>query len=63
MASRADPVLGGLWKAYQSEPGHLPQRTREGRTGEPAERGVADYLAGMTDRFALTEHERLCGGG
>jgi dGTPase len=22
---------------------------------------VADYVAGMTDRFALAEHQRLCG--
>jgi dGTP triphosphohydrolase len=24
---------------------------------------VADYLAGMTDRFAIREHQRCCGGG
>jgi dGTPase len=24
-------------------------------------RVVADYIAGMTDRFAIREHERLCG--
>ncbi|MBX3621349.1 MAG: deoxyguanosinetriphosphate triphosphohydrolase [Rhizobacter sp.] len=28
---------------------------------EPSPRGVADYIAGMTDRFALKEHERLTG--
>ena len=27
------------------------------------ERVVADYIAGMTDRFATKEHERLCAGG
>ena len=26
-------------------------------------RHVADYIAGMTDRFALQAHARLCGGG
>jgi len=62
MAGRAEPVLGGLWEAYRADPGRLPRRAREGRAGEPPERAVADYLAGMTDRFALTEHERLCGG-
>jgi dGTPase len=25
-------------------------------------RSIADYVAGMTDRFALLEHQRLCGG-
>ncbi|MBW2279817.1 MAG: deoxyguanosinetriphosphate triphosphohydrolase [Deltaproteobacteria bacterium] len=62
MASRAEPVLRGLWEAYRTDPARLPDRTRRGRAGEPPERAVADYLAGMTDRFALTEHERLCGG-
>jgi dGTPase len=35
-----------------------PQR-REQDAG--VERRVADYIAGMTDRFALREHERLTG--
>jgi dGTP triphosphohydrolase len=30
--------------------------------GESPERALADYVAGMTDRFALAEHERFFGG-
>jgi dGTPase len=33
---------------------------RDGESG--AARIVADYIAGMTDRFALDLHARLCGG-
>ena len=36
----------------------------EAESGESGRaRGVADYVAGMTDRFALAEHERLLGPG
>ena len=31
------------------------------RRGRGAQRAVADYIAGMTDRFALREHQRLTG--
>jgi dGTPase len=62
MAGRAEPVLGELWAAYAAHPELVPERARRGSPGEPPERARADYLAGMTDRFALDEHQRLCGG-
>lgn len=40
-----------------SRPGHVPA----GAHGTDLPRVVADYIAGMTDRFALREHERLTG--
>jgi|tagenome__1003787_1003787.scaffolds.fasta_scaffold20947091_2 dGTPase len=39
----------------------LPPKFRELSTNEGAPRAVADYLAGMTDRFAYEEHARLVG--
>ena len=44
--------------AYLEEPAHMPAdfASREHRP-----RAVADYIAGMTDRFAAREHERLTG--
>ena len=62
MAGRAEPVLGELWSVYSADPGLIPDHARKGTGGEPPERALADYLAGMTDRFALDEHARLCGG-
>ena len=61
MAGRAEPVLGELWQAFRASPDTIPERARRGTAGEPAERALADYLAGMTDRFAMAEHFRLTG--
>jgi dGTPase len=58
-SGRAERILGDLFRAYQAEPERLPDhvRARFGIDGEA--RAVADYIAGMTDRFALAEHTRL----
>ncbi|MGD9834884.1 MAG: deoxyguanosinetriphosphate triphosphohydrolase [Piscinibacter sp.] len=54
----ARDVLRELFQVYVAEPAQLPSRPMAGR-GTP--RAVADYIAGMTDRFALQEHARLTG--
>ncbi len=59
MAAKAERVLRDIWHAYARDPGQLHPRSREGARGEPPERAVADYVAGMTDRFAMDEHDRL----
>jgi dGTPase len=55
---RAKAVIRDLFEAYRADPTQMPaehaQRTK-------LHRSVADYIAGMTDRFALREHERLTG--
>ena len=51
-------VVAELFAAYRNDPGALPQ---EHAVAENAPRAVADYIAGMTDRFALREHFRLTG--
>jgi dGTPase len=56
--SRARQVLTELFAAYQSAPQELPPDFAA-RPDQP--RALADYVAGMTDRFALREHERLTG--
>jgi dGTPase len=55
---RARRVVRELFAAYRSEPRQMAEgfATRADR-----ERAVADYIAGMTDRFAAREHERLTG--
>jgi dGTPase len=58
-SARAEQILGDLFAAYRSDPGLLPAHVRE-RSGEDGElRAIADYIAGMTDRFAIEEHARL----
>jgi dGTPase len=56
MTGRASQVVTDLFKVYWSEPGQM----QAGSTETPA-RAVADYIAGMTDRFAAREHERITG--
>jgi dGTPase len=59
---QAAGVVRDLFARYSAHPGDLPAEWREGLDGlEEAARArrIADFIAGMTDRFALAEHERL----
>ncbi|MEM9250028.1 MAG: dGTP triphosphohydrolase, partial [Pseudomonadota bacterium] len=59
-------VIEDLFALFMAEPGHLPAswQAELARVETPADlaRHVADYIAGMTDRFALQQHAALCGG-
>jgi dGTPase len=61
MSSKARRVVRELFQLFLAEPECLPGEWRALAGGSAAERArlVADYLAGMTDRFALDEHRRL----
>ena len=56
MGDKARRILRDLWTAYTEDPRLLPPHVLEGAPGEPTERAIADYLTGMTDRFAIDEH-------
>ena len=55
---QAQQVVRELFEAYLAEPHEL---RAEFAAREDRQRAVADYIAGMTDRFAMREHERLTG--
>jgi len=57
--SRARQVVEELYAAYCAAPSELPPPFSRPDTG--LRRRVADYIAGMTDRYAIREHERLTG--
>ena len=61
MTEKAGRVLEQLFNAYMSEPRQMPSHVLmlHEREGEPVARVVADYIAGMTDRFALDEYKKL----
>ena len=61
MSSKARRVVHELFQLYMAEPETLPDEWRPpaGAAAPDRARIVADYLAGMTDRFALDEHQRL----
>ncbi len=55
-------VLEGLFQRYREEPTLLPgAHRRRVPAGETLERVICDYVAGMTDRYALDEYQRLLG--
>ena len=62
MTNRAKKVVEELFITFFENPDLLPiewQRRGGGGGEDKIARSVADYIAGMTDRFALDEHSRL----
>jgi dGTPase len=63
MTSKARRVVRELFEAFFAEPGLMPGRAAGARAPAPGPigraRAVADYIAGMTDRYAILEHGRL----
>ena len=61
MQYKADRLLSDLFKEYEQRPFQLPPsiRRRIDKGDESLQRIVCDYIAGMTDRFALNEHRKL----
>ncbi len=55
--SKAINLLRALYSYYMEHPGDLPVEYKERRNKESVK--VIDYIAGMTDRYALREYERL----
>jgi dGTPase len=60
--AEADDILRDLFRRFKAEPGLMPEEWQadlpehdEARLA----RRVADYIAGMTDRYAILEHQRL----
>jgi dGTPase len=59
MAAKAERVLADLFDEYMDNPRLMPKSTQERIAKEGKARAVCDYIAGMTDRFALQEHQRV----
>jgi dGTPase len=61
MTEKAGRVLARLFETYMAEPRQMPAHIlkRAEQDNEPIARVVADYVAGMTDRFALDEYRKL----
>jgi len=58
MTNKARRIVRDLFAALLDDPRLLPP---DHRTGDPGSqpRAIADYIAGMTDRYAIREHRRL----
>jgi dGTPase len=59
MQKKAERILTELFNAYNSEPLMLPLQFQELIEVKGKEKTICDYLAGMTDRFAVDEYQKL----
>ena len=57
----AQRIVADLARHYRANPATLPAGWQRGEREEALPRGIGDYLAGMTDRFAIARHEELIG--
>ncbi len=58
MAYKAHHMLTAIFNAYVEEPRQLPREIQARMVHDP-QRVICDYIAGMTDRFAILEYKRL----
>ena len=58
MSAKAQRVIGDLFGAFMADNRLLPPPFQRQTEAERA-RAVADYIAGMTDRYAIREHRRI----
>jgi dGTPase len=59
MAVKAERIINDLFQVYCNEPATLPKHIFDPVEERGRERTVCDYIAGMTDRFAVDEHSKL----
>lgn len=59
MQVKAEHIITNLFNSYRTEPLTLPDHVQVWIPTRGLERTICDYIAGMTDRYAIEEHERL----
>jgi dGTPase len=59
MQVKAEQLITELFNAYREEPATLPEEFQGYIDQRGLERTICDYIAGMTDRYAIEEHQKL----
>lgn len=59
MAVKAERIITEIFQTYINEPNQLPPTVQQAAEERGLHRAVTDYIAGMTDRYALQEWQRL----
>jgi dGTPase len=59
MAVKAEQIITRLFEAYRGTPAIMPRHIQDIVAERGLERTICDYIAGMTDRFAIEEHRKL----
>jgi len=59
MTTKARRIIAELFAAFEGDARLLPPKYQESAERQGLPRAIADYIAGMTDRYAMKEHRRL----
>jgi dGTPase len=59
MSAKAKRFIQELFKVYMDKPQALPQQVQKRIQTFGTRRAICDYIAGMTDRYALDEYKKL----
>jgi dGTPase len=59
MQVKAERLITDIFNAYRAEPSMLPETVQPLVNVRGLERTICDYIAGMTDRYAIEEHQKL----
>lgn len=59
MQAKAERIVEEIFDAYCNEPSTLPEQFQAFVEQRGRERTICDYIAGMTDRYAIEEHQKL----
>jgi dGTPase len=59
MMTKARRFITQIFEAYQANPDQLPPKYHEQAEAEGLQRAICDYIAGMTDRYAQDEYQKL----
>jgi dGTPase len=59
MAVKAERIICDLFDAYKADPTMLPHHVQDWIEERGVERTICDYITGMTDRYAIDEHNKL----
>ncbi|MBL8078554.1 MAG: deoxyguanosinetriphosphate triphosphohydrolase [Anaerolineales bacterium] len=59
MSVKAEKLISDMFNAYRNEPAMLPDNIQFFIEKRGLERTICDYIAGMTDRYAIEEHQKL----
>jgi dGTPase len=60
MSAKAQRIVRELFEVFMHDPSLLPDDyQKQSNNDQNKARAVADYIAGMTDRYAIREYQRL----
>jgi dGTPase len=63
MEFKSEICLTGLFKVFTSNPMLLPESVQREGSYDSLQRRICDYISGMTDRYAISEYEKLYSPG